>query len=110
MKSTLEKIKDWLATPHDSPMGTFRLKEVFIVGVIALILALWFDKGLFIGWAAQTLVQFAKAALVSFAFYWLIQRRIPHRRTHELPEQEQFKRTNTLLICYALLIACALII
>jgi len=107
MKNLYDKFNNWIST-SDSPMGRFRLKEALIVGVVLLLFAFIFNKTLFLGWVAQSIVQFSKAGFAAFAFYWGIQRRVLHARTHELPEKEQYKRENTLALCYAIIIACAL--
>lgn len=108
MKSLLARFKDWLNTKAESPMGRFRMKEAALVGVVLLVAAFFFNKAMFVGWVSQSIVQFAKAGIAAFAFYWLVQRRVLHARTHELPEEQQYKRENTLAVCYAIIMACAL--
>jgi len=110
MKDLWLKVIAWFKSEPDSPMGRFRMKEAAIMGVILLSVVFFFNKDLFIGWASQMIMQFAKAGLASFLFYWIVQRKVLHDRTHELPQDQEYKRQNVLAIGYALIIACSLAI
>jgi len=104
----LNDLKAWFKSDPESPMGRFRMKEALAVSLSLLVLAAFMDKGMLLGWATQAVVQLSKAGVASFFFYWIVQRCVLHARTHELTEMEQYKRENVLVVCYAIIFACAL--
>jgi len=85
-----------------------RLWQLVVLSLVIAGLAVLIDPVMAGGWGAQAIIQFAKASLANFFFYWIM-RLVLHKRSHELGEYEERDRENTLILGHAIVTGAVLL-